>query len=237
MKSIRGEYSWYFDEPVDDDGDGNPDDLVEDSDGDGFPDSSDVVTDPYRNDTDGDGIPDAWDETRGNQDETGWSGESRLRKVGGVVDDILSYSHCDGGCLNIPVNYAFLVPGSINLFKNLIGDYNKALSKTSDSSGDGSFIGVDAQLGSGAQQFSSAISDALSGVTAAIGSATSAINSAFQKIQEGLGIPGGSVPGYQFWDSSPFPVCVSWIELLSKFCLSLLCFANTHWRSGDWVVY
>lgn len=198
-----------FDEPVDDDGDGNPDDLVEDSDGDGFPDSSDVVTDPYRNDTDGDGIPDAWDETRGNQDETGWSGESRLRKVGGVVDDILSYSHCDGGCLNIPVNYAFLVPGSINLFKNLIGDYNKALSKTSDSSGDGSFIGVDAQLGSGAQQFSSAISDALSGVTAAIGSATSAINSAFQKIQEGLGIPGGSVPGWPIFGILPhFPyVC------------------------------
>lgn len=181
-----------FQDPVDADGDGNPDSLTGDADGDGLPDSSKPVADPYRNDTDGDGIPDAWDETLGNKDETGWNGESRLRKVGSFAQELMSYSRCDGGCLNIPVNYAFLVPGPLNLFEKLVSSFRGNTKVSAD-----------------VPQFSPAITDALSGITNTISSATSALNDMFKDIQTGLGIPSGGVSGWPIFGILPnFPfVC------------------------------
>ena len=94
---------------TDSDGNGIPDRIEKDADGDGV---LDYISD-YQNsqsiDSDGDGLPDSWDTSDENEDSLSLSG------LTASLENVVKFLEggCDGGCLNIPINYAFFAPGPI----------------------------------------------------------------------------------------------------------------------------
>ncbi len=96
-------------ENTDINGNGIPDRMEKDEDGDGL---ADYINDYERAqavDTDGDGLPDSWDASDDTEDSLSLTGLTN--SLENVVDFL--EGGCDGGCLNIPINYAFFAPGPI----------------------------------------------------------------------------------------------------------------------------
>lgn len=193
--------------------DGVPDKFLTDKDKNNIPDIADATLGANARDTDLDGYPDSWDDTLGypQAESDGWQG--LLDKMGAVSDEIMTYTACDGGCLNIPINYAFLVPGQVNLFEPLVkGLGGLAGEKGGASPGDsaGSTVpGVSVQTSAEFSQFAAGAQSALSSVmgpgTGAGGLMTKVtdkfqeiagkLKEKLEKVRQALGIPSGPVPG------------------------------------------
>lgn len=147
----------------DENGNEVPDKYEEDKDNDGLPDYSENAFEDYGDDTDGDGIPDIWDETIGDSTKAG----STLGGLGEIADNVMKYTQCRGGCLNIPINFAFLVPGKINIFNQIFGSVQQGRHGSSGSGG----------LSESVKNFSP-------GIASAMNSFGSAINGVSQKMKD-----------------------------------------------------
>lgn len=107
-----------------------PDYMKKDEDNDGTSDFLQNAQNPYTQDSDGDGIPDGWDYSIGNFDATGGTWGEIVKNIGEMNTGLKEFSKCDGGCLDIPINFAFLVPGKVNTFPALVGALQGILGKT-----------------------------------------------------------------------------------------------------------
>lgn len=110
---------------TDADANGIPDRLEKDADGDGVPDFFNSFVSDYQKgetqDSDGDGLPDAWDYSneKGKTDS--------LEELDSSLQNTAEFLEggCQGGCLNIPINYAGLVPGPI--LAGALGNFSERL--------------------------------------------------------------------------------------------------------------
>ena len=93
---------------VDLNGNGMPDDLETDADGDGMPDKlKELKTAAFTNDKDEDGLYDYWDDSDG--------GSMNLDDIADGIENAIASFNCDAGCFPMPINYAFMAPGTINI--------------------------------------------------------------------------------------------------------------------------
>jgi hypothetical protein len=177
----------FLEEMEDADEDGIPDKFSEDEDGNGIPDFSEDELSPFRSDVDEDGIPDVWDSSYGDHDEDGSDWRSMLGGIGEVSDEVMSYTACDGGCLNIPINFAFLVPGEINVFEALVASVQGALGNNPEGAGGVTF-------GENLQQFSPGIANAVSGASSSISNAASGLLEKLGIVRKAQGKSAGKIP-------------------------------------------
>ncbi len=99
----------------DSDGNGIPDKYETDADGDGIMDGLQEMIQYNDRDNDGDGVTNAWDK---NLDGTDFEIlESQLDEV---IDFLASCK--SGGCIDMPINYAFFVPGQPNVIAPLLAN-------------------------------------------------------------------------------------------------------------------
>ncbi len=102
------------DQYKDENGNGIPDRFEKDSDGDGIPDFAEEAVDDWTKDTDGDGIPDQYDD----YEDDGESLEDMIGSTRDSIENIVA-ALCGGGggggCMSLPINIAFLAPGSYNV--------------------------------------------------------------------------------------------------------------------------
>lgn len=71
---------------------------------------------PKEGDTDNDGIPDVWD------DELNAESNSSFDELKDTMDEIIDFlASCNGGgCIDMPINYAFFVPGKPNIISPIL---------------------------------------------------------------------------------------------------------------------
>jgi hypothetical protein len=107
--AVPEEFSGYSDE----DGDGVPDKFTADENQNGIPDFAEEYLSAQKNDSDNDGVPDSLDSVDDTEEE------DALSDISESLDKVIDvFASCKGGgCLSMPINYAFLVPGSPNLGK------------------------------------------------------------------------------------------------------------------------
>ncbi len=169
-----------------------PDKYEEGAGAGGIEEMVDSFSGPYQTDSDGDGIPDAWDQTLGNFDEEGNTSNSILGGIGEAVDEVMEYSTCDGGCLDIPINYAFLVPGKINIFETiaaaLSGGGGNTISPGGGVTGISGGLGFDLNIGEEMKQFHPAITDGLAVVGDKLAGASSSLTEPISDLGTSLGI-------------------------------------------------
>lgn len=96
----------------DENNNGIPDQLEKDTDGDGTPDFANDYMNNRLEDDDNDGIPNAWDEYG---DSGGSSGDDLIGMSNDLESTVDSFFNglcsSSGGCINTPINIAFLSPG------------------------------------------------------------------------------------------------------------------------------
>jgi hypothetical protein len=159
-----------------------PDMYEEDKNFDGIPDISQKYLNEYNADTDNDGIPDVWDETTADP-----SGIGMVGGLGDIVDNVMKYTQCRGGCLAIPINFAFLVPGKINIFDQIFGSVQSA--RRDAPSGGG--------LPKSVQNFAPGIGNAMDAVGRSVGNMADQVKD-FAKnlgfVQKGKGVFAGVIP-------------------------------------------
>ncbi len=187
-----------FGSMVDTDNDGVPDQYMRDTNGDGVIDLADQILDEFSNDSDDDGFPDAWDEMNGVWNEfLGEDWANALEQLQDIGDEIMSYTACDGGCLNIPINFAFLVPGTFNLFETLM-DKLSGIGQAATGASE-SFSGLAGTSGS-----LGAMSDQFSELTGMLDDSLGQLQEALDGIQEALGIPSGPITGWPVFGVLPY---------------------------------
>ncbi len=199
-----------FGEMTDTDGDGVPDKYLNDTNGDDTIDVADQVFNEFKTDTDEDGYPDSWDEMQGIwEDYQNEDWDNALEQFKDIGDEIMSYTACDGGCLNLPINFAFLVPGTFNLFETLAKKVGGIKEAMGGGGGGPSVPGVDLQVAPELQQFVSGAQQAVSGlfgpgggagglmdkVSGFVDETATEVTDLLKRVQEGLGLPAGVIVG------------------------------------------
>ena len=162
---------------------GTPDLFEKDANSNSIPDYAEDVLSKNSADDDGDGIPNSWDITPSSNGlftidisgntilfELSDEFEEDLEKIGDVLDDLIDLASggCGkGGCLQLPINYAALVPGSFN-WGGVLGT---AMSATTGAAGGGAggVMGLAEQLDNAIASFAGKAQEAIQGVLDKIG--------------------------------------------------------------------
>lgn len=192
---------------TDSDENGTPDQFEKDDNGNKIPDILEDAKDNFSGDDDHDGIPNIWDRVSSEISDF-FSGDldDMNRKLGDLINSLENSNWCLGGCVALPVNYAFFAPGPINISQALLNARNQIL------------LGGKNALGGMQNSFDRFGGEALS---SELGNLQGKIDGIMGSLKNGVGVTGPKDPGFPIFGLTPkFPFV----------CAGPACFADSYFR-------